>query len=163
RLARRRLGRRRVQTAQDRQPIAKRLEGLPDERQLIRQSAFLLGDPVPRSGAVRDEAAKKATRRHRSRLREGSRCGNHRIKQGKSKRDARTSQQRTSRYVLLSYKHGYSLPTLSTLHVHRERRALDDSHQQRRESIVILGGIAGNRADERHVLVLDSAAQGIGQ
>jgi len=48
-------------------------------------------------------------------------------------------------------------------HVHRESWAPDDAHEQRRESIVVFGCIVRDRPDQWHILVLQTAADGIGQ
>src|SRR5258708_22097652 len=48
------------------------------------------------------------------------------------------------------------------LHLHLERRTLDDTHQQRRELVVVLGSFAHNCSDGRHVVILDAPAERIG-
>ncbi len=161
---RRRLGRARVQPGQDIQVLAERLHRLPDERQFVRQCADFLGNPVARCRAVRHEAAEE-TRRRLCRgpglCREG---GDHRIQQGKGKRGAGTAQQGATADVLPGNEHGFSPPAnCGCLRVHGEGRTLDHTHDQRREPVVVLRRVVRQRTDQRHVVVIEATADGIGQ
>src|SRR5712691_1293554 len=49
------------------------------------------------------------------------------------------------------------------LRVHLKRLALDDAEDERGEAVVVLCGIPRDGADQRHVLILDAAAQAIRQ
>src|SRR5690349_15084237 len=46
---------------------------------------------------------------------------------------------------------------------HLKRRAARDAQDQRREPVILAGGIAHDRADCRHVAILQTAAQRVGQ
>src|SRR6266446_4252997 len=48
-------------------------------------------------------------------------------------------------------------------HLHLERSAFDDSENERRKLIVSAGGISKDRADNRHVVILDSTAEAVRQ
>src|SRR5207249_3368622 len=47
--------------------------------------------------------------------------------------------------------------------IHLKRLALDDAEDERREAVVVACGIPRDGADQRHVLILDAAAQAIRQ
>src|SRR3954471_22316566 len=44
---------------------------------------------------------------------------------------------------------------------HRERYALDDTHDYGMEAVIVVGGLRPHGADGRHVIGFDAAAQGI--
>src|SRR6185295_11147972 len=48
------------------------------------------------------------------------------------------------------------------LHIHLERRALDDAQHQIRERIILRRSVPDDRAHQRHILVLDAAAHSVG-
>src|SRR6476659_453163 len=54
-------------------------------------------------------------------------------------------------------------PGARGLHAHPERSTLNNTQYQRRKSIVVRSGLADDRADSRHVGVLDRPAQRVGE
>src|SRR5215471_6916916 len=97
--------------------------------------------------------AEKARNRSRRGLANRRLRGNHAIEQRDPDRHACSFQKRPARNELLGKEHIASLIAL-LLHSRLEWTALDDSHQDRQEPVMISIGIAHNRAYHRHILVL---------
>src|SRR5215470_16268153 len=54
-----------------------------------------------------------------------------------------------------------NISVLHRLRTHSKLRTLDDADHDRREPVVVLRGVTHDRAQRRHVHVLDAAAEGI--
>ena len=144
------------ETAHEEHPLTKGGERLQRRRQL-EQLAVAFGRPAAHEDAVRHIDDAEALDRPGGGRAEGGECRDHAVQQRQGERDPEAAKKGAPRQMLLRDDHDCSRSP------HLEWRASDDAGDQRRPPVVARRGLAGDRSHRRSVVVLDAAAERVGQ